>query len=117
MGSREALRIIALEVVGVSNPDSVHDDEMLRWGKIREALQGSQKTSLEAPYTPVRAPDGAVEFRKCWNSGKGGHLCNKKCADEPPYGTTLEDLVAKYRQQQLEDLRRFDMVRRPWYER
>lgn len=40
--------------------------------------------------------------RKCWNSGKGGHLCNKKCENEPPYGTTLDDLVEESRKKQFE---------------
>lgn len=65
MDSREALRLIALEVVGVTNPDDVHDDEMLRWGDIRNALH-SKPAIVQAPYTPVRAPDGTVEFRSLY---------------------------------------------------
>lgn len=46
MDGREALRIIASEVVGVSNPDDVHDAEMLPWHKIREALEAKQKPPI-----------------------------------------------------------------------
>lgn len=38
-GQREALRVIAVDVVGVG-PESVHRDERLRWSAIRDALGG-----------------------------------------------------------------------------
>ena len=42
MNGREALRIIADEVVGVSNPDWVHDDEMLRWARFERPCRTGQ---------------------------------------------------------------------------
>lgn len=52
MDGREALRIIASEVVGVSNPDDVHDAEMLPWHKIREALENWTELKIQ-PTPPV----------------------------------------------------------------
>lgn len=93
---REALRLMALEVVGVTDPARVHDDERLRWGDIREALM----TELP-PETQ----------RKCWQAGKN-HLCNKKCENEVT-GKEIDDFIAKYRVEQVQELdQQKDFIRR-----
>lgn len=95
MDRDEALKLLAWEVVGVSDVNIVHDDEMLRWGDIRKALQP------EAPdpdKTPLEAMREFLGREPCWQFGTGGHVCNKKCTDEPTQ-LEIDDLVAKYREQ------------------
>lgn len=78
---------MALEVVGVTDPARVHDDERLRWGDIRKALTADFYEDDEPVGQVIEAFDSAEKRktqRMCWNAGRN-HLCNPKCENEPPY--------------------------------
>lgn len=82
----EALRLLALEVVGLTDPARVHDDERLRWGDIREALAVDFHEEDEPVEKVIEAFDSgekATTQHKCWQAGKiKDHLCGPKCVNE-----------------------------------
>lgn len=93
--------------------DFYEEDEPVE--KVIEAFDSGEKG--QTYRAPIEREDGSFvpAQRLCWQSGQN-HLCNSKCENEASQ-EEIDDFVAKCRQQQLEDLRRFDTVRRPWYER
>ena len=72
-------------------------------GMLKSGNPNLSAEAKEIVRAPIEREDGSFipAQRLCWNSGKGGHLCNKKCENEPPYGTTLDDLVAEAREKQF----------------